>query len=164
MGPPEKQPPLPEYEFATVPAEQTYISKRLQECNWLQALEGGIDSSHSAWLHSGEFADRSALCRRQRATTTRSATCSRISRWWRARRPPIGARRNAEAGKYYWRITQWVMPCMTMIPPRGDHPTGGHFWVPIDDENCWVWNWDYHATRPLTEAEAPRWRTAPAAT
>ena len=65
----------------------------------------------------------------------------------------IGARRNAEAGKYYWRITQWIMPCMTMIPPRGDHPTGGHYWVPIDDENCWVWNWDYHATRPLTQAE-----------
>ena len=65
----------------------------------------------------------------------------------------IGARRNAEAGKYYWRITQWIMPCMTMIPPRGDHPTGGHYWVPIDDENCWVWNWDYHETRPLTQAE-----------
>ena len=65
----------------------------------------------------------------------------------------IGARRNAEAGKYYWRITQWIMPCMTMIPPRGDHPTGGHYWVPIDDENCWIWNWDYHETRPLTQAE-----------
>ena len=36
MGPPETQPPLPEYEFATVPAAQTYMSKRLQECNWLQ--------------------------------------------------------------------------------------------------------------------------------
>src|SRR5512141_3289132 len=35
MGPPEKQPPLPEYEFATVPAAQTYTSKRWQECNWL---------------------------------------------------------------------------------------------------------------------------------
>ena len=43
MGPPEKQPPLPEFEFATVPPAQSYISKRLQECNWLQALEGGID-------------------------------------------------------------------------------------------------------------------------
>src|SRR5205809_322286 len=60
---------------------------------------------------------------------------------------------NAEAGKYYWRMTQWIMPYMTMIPPRGDHPTGGHYWVPIDDENCWVWNWDYHETRPLTQAE-----------
>ena len=65
----------------------------------------------------------------------------------------IGARRNADGGKYYWRITQWIMPCITMIPPRADHPAGGHFWMPIDDENCWVWNWDYHATRPLSTAE-----------
>ncbi len=35
------------------PPEQTYTSKRWQECNWLQALEGGIDSSHVSCLHSG---------------------------------------------------------------------------------------------------------------
>ena len=34
----------------------------------------------------------------------------------------IGARRNAENGNYYWRVTQWVMPAFTMIPPRADHP------------------------------------------
>ncbi len=43
MGPPEKQPPLPEWEFATVPADHRFVSKRLQEFNWLQAMEGGID-------------------------------------------------------------------------------------------------------------------------
>ena len=36
-----------------VPPEQTYTSKRWQECNWLQAFEGGIDSSHVSFLHSG---------------------------------------------------------------------------------------------------------------
>ena len=46
MGPPEHQPGLPEFEFAMVPPEQSYTSKRLQYCNWLQAMEGGIDSSH----------------------------------------------------------------------------------------------------------------------
>src|SRR6202007_962856 len=40
MGPADQRPPEPEYEFATVPAEQTYMSKRTQECNWLQAMEG----------------------------------------------------------------------------------------------------------------------------
>ena len=55
MGLPEKQPPLPEWEFATVPAAQTFISKRLQECNWLQAMEGGIDSSHVSFLHRGDL-------------------------------------------------------------------------------------------------------------
>ena len=37
-----------------------------------------------------------------------------------------------------------------MIPPRGDHPVHGHFWVPIDDENCWAWSFDYQVTRPLS--------------
>jgi phthalate 4,5-dioxygenase oxygenase subunit len=40
-----------------------------------------------------------------------------------------------------------------MIPPRGNHPVHGHFWVPIDDENCWAWSFDYHPTRDLTAAE-----------
>src|SRR5246500_5223206 len=40
MGPPEQQPPLPEWEFAMVPPEQRFVSKRTQECNWLQAMEG----------------------------------------------------------------------------------------------------------------------------
>jgi phenylpropionate dioxygenase-like ring-hydroxylating dioxygenase large terminal subunit len=55
MGPPEKQPPLPEWEFAMVPPDHRFVSKRTQECNWLQAMEGGIDSSHVAFLHSGEI-------------------------------------------------------------------------------------------------------------
>ena len=65
----------------------------------------------------------------------------------------IGVRRNAENGNYYWRITQWVMPSFTMIPPRGGHSIHGHFWIPIDDENCWVWSYDYHPTRALSDAE-----------
>jgi hypothetical protein len=65
----------------------------------------------------------------------------------------IGARRNAEQGNYYWRITQWVMPSFTMIPPRADHPVHGHFWIPIDDGNCWTWSFDYKVKRPLAAEE-----------
>src|SRR5438105_1814966 len=65
----------------------------------------------------------------------------------------IGARRNADNDKYYWRITQWIMPSFTLIPPRGDHPIGGHCWVPMDDENCWAWSTNHHATRPLSKEE-----------
>jgi hypothetical protein len=65
----------------------------------------------------------------------------------------IGARRNTGDGKHYWRITQWVMPSFTLIPPRGDHPIGGHCWVPMDDENCWAWSTNHHAARSLTLEE-----------
>jgi len=153
MGPADQQPPLPEWEFCMVPPEQTYTSKRLQECNYLQAMEGGIDSSHVSFLHSGSL-QHDPLFKGAKGNLYNLAD----------RRPVfevvesegglyIGARRNAEDDKYYWRITPWVMPTFTMVPPRGDHPVHGHFWIPIDDENCWAWSYDYHPTRPLTREE-----------
>jgi hypothetical protein len=65
----------------------------------------------------------------------------------------IGARRMAEDDQYYWRITPWIMPSFTMVPPRGDHPVHGHFWIPINDENCWAWSFDYKSQRDLTADE-----------
>ena len=67
----------------------------------------------------------------------------------------IGARRNAENDRYYWRITPWIMPWYTIIPPRAGHPLGAHAWVPIDDEHCWAWSINYHPRRALSEAELP---------
>ena len=65
----------------------------------------------------------------------------------------VGARRKAEEDSYYWRITPWIMPWYTIIPPRADHPLGAHAWVPIDDEHCWAWSINYHPRRDLSERE-----------
>jgi phenylpropionate dioxygenase-like ring-hydroxylating dioxygenase large terminal subunit len=153
MGDQKDLPDLPEWEFARVPEGQSYTSKRWQECNWLQALEGGIDSSHVSWLHSdglrsdplfkGAQGNKYNLADRKVFFEVVESDGGLL----------IGARRNAEEGHYYWRITPWVMPAFTMIPPRGDHPVHGHFWIPIDDENCWVFTYDYHPVRQLTEQE-----------
>jgi hypothetical protein len=153
MGPPEALPPLPEWEFATVPKTHTISTKRLEECNWLQAMEGGIDSSHVSFLHRGDL-NTDPLFRDARAN---QYNLSDLRPVFEVVESPgglyIGARRNADNGSYYWRITQWVLPNFTMIPPRGGHSVHGHFWVPIDDENCWVWSYEYHPARPLTEEE-----------
>lgn len=153
MGDPARRPPLPAWEFCNVPAEQTYTSKRWQECNWLQAMEGGIDSSHVSFLHSGSL-KTDPLFKGAKGNQYNAADKKPVFEVVDA--PGglfIGARRNAEEGHYYWRITPWVMPSFTMVPPRGDHPVHGHFWVPIDDENCWAWSFDYHPTRALTPEE-----------
>ena len=55
MGPPGMQPPPPALEWTEVEPPQRFVSKRLQECNYLQAMEGGIDSSHVSWLHGSEL-------------------------------------------------------------------------------------------------------------
>jgi phenylpropionate dioxygenase-like ring-hydroxylating dioxygenase large terminal subunit len=158
LGPPEQQPPLPEWEFAIVPASHAFMSKRFQECNWLQALEGGIDSSHVSWLHRGDI-NTDPLFKGSRGNQYNLADLRPVFEVVEsAGGLYIGARRNTEDGRYYWRITQWVMPSFTMIPPRGNHSVHGHFWIPIDDENCWTWSFDYHPTRPLTEAEVAAMR------
>ena len=153
MGPAESEPPHPEWEFSLVPPEQTFTSKRWQECNWLQAMEGGIDSSHVSWLHSGNLNSdplfKGARGNKYNMSDSKpffEVTDSDGGLY-------IGARRNAEEGHYYWRVTPWVMPSFTMVPPRGDHPVHGHFWIPIDDENCWAWSFDYHPVRALRKEE-----------
>ena len=153
MGEPGKQPPLPEYEFCNVRPEQRFISKRLQVCNWLQAMEGGIDSSHVSFLHSAAL-NTDPLFKGSEGNKYNFGDLRPV---FEVVDNPggllIGARRNAENDHYYWRITQWLMPAFTMIPPRADHPVHGHFWVPIDDENCWTWSYDYKASRDLTSEE-----------
>jgi phenylpropionate dioxygenase-like ring-hydroxylating dioxygenase large terminal subunit len=153
MGPREGQPPLPEWEFATVPRAQTITTKRIQDCNWLQALEGGIDSSHVSFLHRSDL-DSDPMFKGARGN---QYNLSDLRPVFEVVESPgglyIGARRNAEHGHYYWRITQWVIPSFTMIPPRGEHSVHGHFFVPSDDEHCWAWSYEYHPTRPLTATE-----------
>ena len=130
-----------------------HVSKRLQESNWLQAMEGGIDSSHVSFLHRGDL-NSDPLFKGARGNQYNLSDSRPV---FEVVESPgglyIGARRNAEDGNYYWRITQWVMPSFTMIAPRGNHSVHGHFWIPIDDENCWTWSFDYHPIRELTDAE-----------
>jgi phthalate 4,5-dioxygenase oxygenase subunit len=153
MGPAQKQPPLPQFEFSLVPPAQTYTSKRWQECNWLQAMEGGIDSSHVSFLHRGNL-NSDPLFKGAKGNQYNLNDSKPVFEVVPSEGGLfIGARRNAEQGNYYWRITPWVMPCFTMVPPRGDHPVHGHFWIPIDDENCWAWSFDYHPVRALSPEE-----------
>jgi phenylpropionate dioxygenase-like ring-hydroxylating dioxygenase large terminal subunit len=153
MGEPEKQPPLPEWEFATVPPRHRFVNKRLQESNWLQALEGGIDSSHVSFLHRGDL-NSDPLFKGAKGNQYNMADSRPVFEVVESSGGLyIGARRNAENDQYYWRITQWVMPSFTMIAPRGHHSVHGHFWIPIDDENTWTWSFDYHPIRELSDAE-----------
>jgi phthalate 4,5-dioxygenase oxygenase subunit len=158
MGPPEDKPPAPAFEWTVVPETHRYIGKRWQECNYLQAMEGGIDSSHVSFLHSGDL-HNDPLHKQTKG-----------AEYQRDRRPKfeliespgglyIGARRNAEEGHYYWRITQWIMPWYTIVPPYGDNALNAHAWVPIDDENCFTWTFTYHPTRPLNALELETMRS-----
>src|SRR5258708_38092331 len=53
MGPAAKAPPLPAFEILDVPDDEVSVTFIQRECNYLQALEGEIDTSHFGFLHAG---------------------------------------------------------------------------------------------------------------
>jgi phenylpropionate dioxygenase-like ring-hydroxylating dioxygenase large terminal subunit len=151
MGPPEQTPPLPAFEWARVAGAQRFVTRRTQECNYLQAMEGGIDSAHVSFLHRHEL--RSDSLHVGRGAELTRETDARFEVVETAGGMVIGVRRPAEPGQLYWRITQWIMPFHTMIPPYGDNALNGHAFVPTDDESCIAWCFTYHPTRALTAHE-----------
>ena len=105
MGPPELQPADPAFEWAELPDSHCFHTKRWQECNWLQAMEGGIDSSHVSLLHSGDM-HRDPLHRNTKGAHYQARPEAEIRDDRKSQGGLfIGARRNAEEGHYYWRIT-----------------------------------------------------------
>jgi phthalate 4,5-dioxygenase len=153
MGPPDKQPEPPEVEWALVPEANRFITKRLQQCNYLQAMEGGIDTAHVSFVHRYEV-DIDPMHRGTKAIDYIKADGNVT---FEIEQHDGGltmyGKRKGEADSNYWRITQWLFPWYTFIPPFGEHALGAHVWVPIDDENCWAWSMNFHPNKPLSEEE-----------
>ena len=52
MGPQGAMPELPQLEIGLVPAASRYVTKKWQDCNWVQSVEGALDTSHFSFLHA----------------------------------------------------------------------------------------------------------------
>ncbi len=160
LGPKEEQPEPPDFEWLRVPAGFRHVSKTFEDCNYLQGLEGGVDSAHSSFLHNNNLGDTSELRNRDRAPRLEVETT------------PYGYRysstRNVEATQSYVRVYHFVMPTLQMRGSITDYPGGGkrskmpkidgHVWVPIDDEHTHVYNfmYSYDDSVPL---DAEPWET-----
>ncbi|MGH9326522.1 MAG: Rieske 2Fe-2S domain-containing protein [Terriglobia bacterium] len=159
LGPPDKTPELPKLELARVPDSHRYTSKRLQESNYLQAVEGGIDSSHSNFLHTTVEAFRvtdSYVAKIKNSANLRAKyhLLDKAPRFT-VKETDYGLmivnRRNAEEDTYYWRVTPFLLPSYTIIPSQKGISLSGHCWVPRDDETCWVWTFTWNPNGPLTQ-------------
>jgi hypothetical protein len=113
------------------------------ECNFLQSIEGGIDSSHLSFLHRfGIKADPTNLATRDVAPRLELHDMPYGFRY--------GAIRQAENGQQYVRITPFIMPWYTIVPFPAHETQAAHAWVPIDDTHSWVYTFNWtHADGPL---------------
>jgi phthalate 4,5-dioxygenase oxygenase subunit len=152
LGPKDAMPEPPDYEWMRAPATHCYVSKTYEACNYLQALEGGLDTAHSSFLHNLRLGDNSQFRQRDRAPRLE------------VERTDYGyyyvSTRKAGADGSYVRLYHYVMPAQQMrgglngVLGRNEVPQlDGHLWVPIDDEQTNVYNWCYSADPAIAISE-----------
>jgi phthalate 4,5-dioxygenase oxygenase subunit len=159
MGPADKTPALPDYEWMNVPDDHRIAVTFIQESNYLQALEGDVDTAHVSYLHlyldpeSGPQPPQFVQGYRHFVGQDKSPrlTVKQTDYGFL-----YGGRRILDDGRYYWRITQWLAPTTTQLPATD--LGSAKINVPIDDEYTLslsvVWNPD--APIPRNDEDAKR--------
>jgi phthalate 4,5-dioxygenase oxygenase subunit len=132
LGPPDTLPQFPAYDWTSLPKEQIAILKVGERVNYLQAVEGAIDSSHSWFLHRDTIWD----------WKKRSEVSGDLSPRIEVQDEPYGFRygairtpnENPDTTKYV-RVTQFVLPFSALIPRPliASEPAHAQIFVPVDD-------------------------------
>jgi phthalate 4,5-dioxygenase oxygenase subunit len=149
MGPAEKQPLIPGYEWFTLAEEQVCPVKSYLECNYLQGIEGDFDSSHTSFLHNNNIKNAERL-KRDGAPTLDAEETS-----YGMRAISI---RTVGTGQIYVRTSPYMMPSFSIVPGpptakfEEDDIRGFRFWVPIDDQTTWLYILNMRK-RPFTDEE-----------
>lgn len=147
MGPGEP-PALPDFDCFVAPDAFTFAFKGFMECNWLQALEVGIDPAHASFLHrffededpedgyGQQFRDQSADSAIPVTRVLRDFPCPKIEVAETDYGLRIIALRNLNERSTHVRVTNLAFPNAIVIPMSNDMViTQWH--VPIDDVRCW---------------------------
>jgi hypothetical protein len=148
-------------EFALVPEGQRYVDKKMQESNWAQLCEGGLDTAHFSFLHMPVDLDKAASI-----GTGAGGAGPEHTRWMMKDPRPnfsvkahaaglaMGGARQADGDETYWRIAQFLMPNHGFAPSTFEGKTyTGQTWVPIDDVSAWVFCYSWNPERPLQPNE-----------
>jgi len=167
LGPRDQMPPFPDFHWTLVPSANRSVKKVLEECNYLQSLEGSMDRSHNPILHDGRdvmrYPDHQAHLRekprRVEVIDTRYGLCHI------ATQPDA---RDPEHGKAV-SIRPFVVPFTSYITgpaagnwgeddcDAGTHPWGVHLFVPADDDNNWYYEIRYHPSMAVDQVEPDRY-------
>jgi hypothetical protein len=169
MGPKETMTPFRDFGSDSIPEDQWRAGKTHSTCNWVQSMEGNLDSSHISFLHQyfaiGDIPDD--------GTDKPGYNSNVLSlKFWRHDRAPrfemddqwygyrYAAVRTTPNGHKHVRINAYVVPfgtCVAFVP----FGAGQSMFIPIDDENCWRYS---IATQPMVSPSGiggPGWASEP---
>ena len=166
MGPQMPEiPDVPRLEFGLVDDARRYVMKQRIECNWAQAMEGDLDTSHFSFLHMP--------APNVETTENRDANSPNRHLYWMRRdgRPKFdvldhevgfvagGARATDDEGELYWRMTQFMLPSHGTGPATVPGETYyGFTLIPIDDQSCWMYCYAWNPERDLHQTELDKFK------
>lgn len=147
MGP-GTPPELPQMEWALVPPSHRRVAMWIVECNWLQVLEGNVDTAHVSFLHSTIDGVPGV---REEGLEDKAPQLQVIEN--EVGFAYGGRRRRRVDDQFYWRVTQFLLPMYTLIPgPSWPRACVGV--VPIDDAHAIRFQVSYNPLGPI-EREPP---------
>ena len=140
MGDRARMPEFPALEWANLPDSHLYITRHIQECNWLQGVEGGFDTSHLAFLHKGTESEAARPPQSYQVVSLPSGFAA-------------GSSGAVVEGERRFTSSIFLMPFHKLIPTR---PYGAHAWVPIDDGATMLYSIYFQPDRPLKTEDLRR--------
>src|SRR5437879_461639 len=155
LGARQAPPPLPDLEANQLAEDNRQVTAIQRACNWLQSMEGDIDTAHIGFLHFGsDDAEEAPLgTYRYYALKDRAPRYAVLDTEYGAM---YGAYRPAAPGTTYWRIAQFLFPFYTMTPTgQLGRQIIARAWVPMDDEHMLLFSM---TPKPSPEALAIRER------
>jgi phenylpropionate dioxygenase-like ring-hydroxylating dioxygenase large terminal subunit len=140
MGKREAAPPLPAIEALTLPESERVLLCHQRDCNWLQSLEGDIDTSHFGFLHVG-------------SVQPDDVDPDSMYRWGLIDRAPryhvretdwgtmYAAYRPANPGHLFYRFAHFLFPCFALTPDGAfGNMIQATLSVPLDDHHTMTYN------------------------
>ena len=136
QGAPPPRPPLP---FLDLAPDKVWISRSIAPCNWLQGVEGTIDSVHVGTLHQSWIASQQPAKGQDQAWGEGGIALTLTSHpHYEVEDTAYGIRaaavRQIAADRRYFRVTEYVMPFVSLVPGGMSSRRGTMFIaVPIDN-------------------------------
>ncbi len=149
--------PFPKYNWAELPQSHIRFGLGKINSNWLNGLEGQLDSAHVGILHQ----DWSTKDPKQFGNSNIDNATLDLAPRFEFEEQPYGFReaavRNMPDGQHYVRVREFVMPWYSYIPQGGGREGMQLLTisVPVDDETSIQWDVRYNLVRPLTDSNWP---------
>jgi len=148
---------FPDLPFFQLPEDHVWMTVTKVDCNWLQGVEGALDSAHVGTLH------QSWVPRLAASTSTAGGTIglalNAVAPRYEIQRTPFGlsatALRALTDDSTYVRTTQFVAPFINLVPGSGHNEGSIFIGVPVDDTHHLLF-FGYFSEQLIIDADTPR--------